>query len=194
MIFKISPIIINLGGVLNIFIFMYRGRYVNYFEIGNPRCGTKHPFIHYSLKHTGSNYIIYLDANNLYGGAMSEPMPYGDFKFEEVTSDLVNKILEHPEDSDIGYLLSCDLEYKDKKFTSRFPLAPEVIIPCMYDLNPNYQHPLNNFKPPTTEKLVCNVKDKVDYVIHYRNLQFYRKLGMAIKSVQLLILLKIFGS
>ena len=31
-----------------------------------------------------NNYILYLDANNLYGWAMSKPLPKGDFKWKSV--------------------------------------------------------------------------------------------------------------
>ena len=44
-----------------------------------------------------SNYIQYLDANNLYGWAMSQPLPTHDFKWlHDLTIDSVINILEHP--------------------------------------------------------------------------------------------------
>ena len=38
-------------------------------------------------------YINYLDMNNLYGGAMSEYLPYGCYKWVKVNNEVVNRIL-----------------------------------------------------------------------------------------------------
>ena len=58
-----------------------------------------------------TDYITYLDANNLYGSAQSEPLPVGDFRFltpEEISQlDLMNIA----EDSPTGYIIDCDLQY-----------------------------------------------------------------------------------
>ena len=35
-------------------------------------------------KNKPSTYIIYLDANNLYGWALSQPLPFGDYKYEKI--------------------------------------------------------------------------------------------------------------
>ena len=39
-------------------------------------------------------FITYLDMNNLYGGAMSEYLPYGGFKWDKVNEETVNRILK----------------------------------------------------------------------------------------------------
>ena len=51
------------------------------------------------------NYLLYLDANNLYGWAMAQPLPTGDFKREDLNYDWRNPL------KDRGYILECDLEY-----------------------------------------------------------------------------------
>ena len=58
-----------------------------------------------------SKYIMYLDANNLYGYAMSEPLPDGGFRFlteEEIAKFDLEAIDENSTD---GYILDVDLHY-----------------------------------------------------------------------------------
>lgn len=57
-----------------------------------------------------SSYITYLDANNLYGYAMQQKLPYKDFKWIDKSSLTVEQIVNY-KDEDIGYLLEVDLEY-----------------------------------------------------------------------------------
>jgi len=38
-------------------------------------------------------------------------------------------------------------------------------------------------KPPDSKKLLLTLEDKTNYVVHYRNLQFYLKQGVKLKSV-----------
>ena len=68
--------------------------------------------------------ILYIDANNLYGWAMSESIPYDEIKFEK--DICLNDILNTPDDSDIGYFIEVDLIYPDniKEKTKNFPFAP----------------------------------------------------------------------
>ena len=40
-----------------------------------------------------------------------------------------------------------------------------------------------NLNPPDCKKLVLILEDKNNYVVHYRNLQFYLKQGMKLKRV-----------
>ena len=47
-----------------------------------------------------------VDANNLYGYAMMQKLPYKNFEYS-VTS--LDKILNTPDDSDHGYYIVCDI-------------------------------------------------------------------------------------
>jgi len=73
-----------------------------------------------------TTYITYLDANNLYGAAQSEPLPIGDFRF--LTPDKLSTfdVMSIPEDSPTGYIVECDLKYPDglHDLHSDYPLAP----------------------------------------------------------------------
>ena len=52
-------------------------------------------------------YIIYLDANNLYGWAMIQPLPYGGFRLVE-PKHYAEKV------EGTGYIYEVDLEYPDE--------------------------------------------------------------------------------
>ena len=68
--------------------------------------------------------ILYVDANNLYGWAMSEPLPYDEIKFDNIVR--VEDILNTPDDNDIGYFVEVNLKYPDniKEKTKNFPFGP----------------------------------------------------------------------
>ncbi|GFT68116.1 hypothetical protein TNCV_5003331 [Trichonephila clavipes] len=107
-------------------------------------------------------YLMYLDANNLYGYAMSKHLPLKDFVWSD--NDLTEQdILNLSDESDVGYILEVDLEYPsdlhDKH--SDFPLAPE------------------NKPPPNCKehRLLTTLEPKTKYVLHYSNLKLYLKLG-----------------
>ncbi|XP_054712885.1 uncharacterized protein LOC129222404 [Uloborus diversus] len=112
-----------------------------------------------------SNYLMYLDANNLYGWAMSQYLPYGDFKWSQINID----VTQIPDDSDTGYILEVDLKYSKKlhKKHSDLPLAPENRIP----------------DGSSQSKLLTTLHDKKNYVIHYRNLKQCLEMGLKLKKI-----------
>lgn len=72
------------------------------------------------------SYIVYLDSNNLYGYAMSQPLPTGLMRWldeEEMERFNINEI---PSDAEKGYMLEVDLEYPQELHSSHnsYPLAP----------------------------------------------------------------------
>ena len=77
-------------------------------------------------KDTESSYLIYLDANNLYGWAMSQPLPKGRFKW--LKEDKWDDIFKNKKG--IRYFIECDLEYlKELHYLQNgYPLAPEKLI------------------------------------------------------------------
>ena len=55
-----------------------------------------------------TRYLQYLDANNLYGWAMSQPLPTRGFRWVEVKPDEISELVNH---SDKGYLPEVDVAY-----------------------------------------------------------------------------------
>ena len=126
--------------------------------------------------------ILYIDANNLYGHSMSQPLPYDEIKFDKNIK--LEDILNTPDDSDIGYFVEADLRYPDniKQRTKNFPFAPvnKKINPddfndYMKEIRPD------NYTP--TKELICDWSDKKNYLVHYRMLKFYVRHGMIVNKV-----------
>ena len=55
------------------------------------------------------NYIIYFDMNNLYGNAMSQYLPYADFKWVKNIDKIKQKLMNIKSNSTTGYILEADL-------------------------------------------------------------------------------------
>ena len=80
-------------------------------------------------KKAPSKYIMYLDANNLYGWAVSQYLPTGGFRW--LAEKEVNKIdlAKYEEDSKKGLILEVDLEYPPElhNLHNDYPLVPGKI-------------------------------------------------------------------
>ena len=133
-----------------------------------------------------SSHILYLDANNLYGWAMSQYLPTGGFRWVDDCQQLAKTIAEQPADGPEGYILEVDLEYPEDLHDahSAYPLAPERMMVQKKWMS-EYQHNLLGVgvAPTEVEKLVPNLRNKDRYVLHYRNLQLYMSLGMRLTKV-----------
>ena len=77
-----------------------------------------------------SSYLMHLDANNLYGWAMSQKLPVNGFKWVEKSrlsrfNDIFIK--NYNENSDKGYFLEVDIDYLTKLFNIHkyLPFLPE---------------------------------------------------------------------
>ena len=134
-----------------------------------------------------SKYIMYLDANNLYGWAMSQYLPTGGFKW--LTEKQINKIslAQYNEDSNKGLILEVDLEYPKElhDLHNDYPLGPEKVKVTDNMLSGYCKKIQNKFKISTglVHKLIPTLCDKEKYVLHYRNLQLYLDLGLKLKKV-----------
>ena len=134
-----------------------------------------------------NSYIMYLDANNLYGWAMSKPLPKSGFKWKRVMPT-EEEIMNKKENAKNGWILEVDLEYPAElhKEHNSYPLAPEKKVVKKENMS-DYQNNLIkelNLKIPNSKKLLLTLEDKKDYVVHYENLKFYLKQGMKLKRVK----------
>ena len=109
-------------------------------------------------------YIQYLDANNLYGCAMSQPLPVGKFKW--LSEDEIKYYMKNP--SKIrSCTLEVDLEYPEElhDLHNDFSLAPEIV-----EVN-------------DTKKLIAHLGNRKNYVLHHKALHCYSKYGMKLTKI-----------
>ena len=133
------------------------------------------------IKTRDSNkFIMYLDANNLYGLSMSKPLPYKNFKWSDDLTLDPNNLQTGIYEVDI-YIPE---ELHDK--FKYYPLAPEIKnIP--EDMLSEYQKCLNdklNIKyNEKDKKLILDLLLKKNYKVYYKNLEYYLKLGLKVTKV-----------
>ena len=87
------------------------------------------------------------------------------------------------EDAHTGYILEVDMKYPDHLHESHndYPLVPESLIITRNILSAFCE----SFCQKHLEgcKLVPNLHDKSNYVVHYRNLLFCVQLGMIVTKI-----------
>ena len=98
-----------------------------------------------------TTYLQYLDANNLYGWAMSQPLLTGVFKWTDVNPIEISKLATR---TDKGYLLEVDVSYPKELHN------PHNDLPFMCE-----RMEINGL-----ERLVPNLRDKKSYIIHIQAL------------------------
>ena len=104
-------------------------------------------------------YIMYLDANNLYGWAMCKKLAVRDFAW--MSQEELENWKETP------CILEVDLEYPKQLHDSHneYPLAPERL------------------KIGQVDKLIQNLYNKKKYVVHYENLKQYLDMGLKLTKI-----------
>ena len=119
-------------------------------------------------KNIESLFTEYLDANNLYGWAMSKNLPVNGFKWvkqEELSKFSKDFIKNYDKNSDKGYFIEVDIDYPKELLNLHedLPFLPETK------------------KVNKVEKLICSVEDKEKYVIHIRALEQALNHGLVLK-------------
>ena len=108
--------------------------------------------------------LQYLDANNLYGWAMSQPLPTRGFCWVDVKPDEISELANNNEK---GYLLEVDVAYPRElhNYHNDLPFVCERMV-------------INGM-----EKLVPNLYYKKRYVIHIRALDQAIKHGLVLERI-----------
>ena len=118
-------------------------------------------------KNKPSKYLMYLDANNLYGCAMSEKLPTHGFKW--LTGGEMEKIYENRHNlNKMPCILEVDLEYPENlhDLHNDYPFCPEK-VKCKNGV----------------EKLIPNLRNKKKYVLHYKNLIQCLDMGLKVTHI-----------
>ena len=94
---------------------------------------------------------------------------------------------KHSSNSSKGYVLEVALEYPKelRELHNDYPIAPDK-IEIKREMLSDYQLKIvDHFKIPigNVKKLVPNFFDKEKYVIHYKNIQLYLRLGLTLKKI-----------
>ena len=140
-----------------------------------------------------SSYIIYLDANNLYGWAMSQSLPYGHFQWEENPERWVTFDWTSLQDTDgCGNIVECDLEYPLELHDHHndYPMAPERVninVEMLSETQVEISRHYNQSRAQRNVKLVPNLMKKEKYTVHYLNLKFYLEHGMKLTKLHRII-------
>ena len=112
-----------------------------------------------------TNYLQYLDANNLYGWAMCQPLPTRGFRWVDIKPDKISKLAKCKSK---GYLLEVDVRYPKE----------------LYNSHNNLPFMCEKMKISGVEKLIPNLYYKKRYVIHIRALEQALKHGWVLERIR----------
>ena len=119
-----------------------------------------------------SSYIQYLDANNLYGKAMTEKLSGRGFRWMDDISRMDEDFVRgYDKNDNKGYILEVGVDYSNElqNLHSGLLFLPERMV-------------INN-----TKKLVCNLDDKNNYVVHINVLKQALDHGLKLRKVNRVI-------
>ena len=184
---KMTNIKLELMTDIDMFQFIEKGMRGGVSYIANQYGNANNKYMKEYDEKAPSKYIMYLDANNLYGWAMSQYLPTGNFKW--MTDKEISKIDlgKYKADGKKGLILEVDLEYPQElhDIHNDYPVAPEKVNISNNMLSAYCKKIAEkyNISIGLVSKLISTLRDKKEYVLHYRNLQLYLDLGLKIKKV-----------
>ena len=122
-----------------------------------------------------SSYIQYLDANNLYGWAMSKKLPTNGFKWinnnemaEPSAKNVINEdfLKNYNENNDKGYILEVDVKYPKR----------------LHELHSDLPFLSERMEVNRCKKLICNLFNNKKYVAHINALKQALNHGLKLKK------------
>ena len=118
------------------------------------------------------SYNQYWDVNNLYGWTMSQKLLVNNFERITDTSQFNEDFIKnYNEESDEGYFLEVDVQYLEK----------------LHELHNDLPFLSKRMKIVKVEKLVGNLHDKTEYIIHIMNLKQTVNHGLVLKKLHRII-------
>ena len=98
------------------------------------------------------------------------------------------------EKSLIRYFLEVDLQYPDELYEvhNDYPVALKKLA-VSSDMGSNYCKKIADkyeIKVGDVKKLIPNLGNKTNYVVHYRNIQLYLSLGMKLTKIHIVLKFK----
>ena len=156
---KLTKVKLELLTDINMLLMFEQGVRGGVSQISTRYAEANNPYMKKYDPNKPKKYIIYLDRNNLYGEAMSKPLPtHGfDWLLEEDYKNWRN----------IPCILEVELEYPEHlhDLHNDYPLAPERLV-------------VNK-----VEKLIPNLKNKTKYIVHRETLKLYESLGLKVTKI-----------
>ena len=125
---------------------------------------------------------------------MIEDLPHSSFKFLSEEEIDVFDLDSIPENSPIGYILEVDLKYCGElhDLHNDYPLCPDK-TEVNYDMLLRYCKDIADWcgiKVGGVKNLIPNLGDKIEYVVRYKNLQYYLSLGMKLVKIHRILKFK----
>ena len=111
-----------------------------------------------------TNYLQYLNINNLYGWVMSQPLTTGGFKWVDIKPDKISELAKRKSK---GYLLEVDVRYPRE----------------LHDSHNDLPFMCERMKTNGVEKLIPNLYDKKRYLIHITALDKALRHGLVLERI-----------
>ena len=184
---KMTGIELELISDVEMHLFIEKGMHGGISYIEKRYCRENNKYVKGYDASSDNSFIMYFDANNLYGWAMMQYLLYGGFRWmnKEEINDF--SLVSCDNCSCEGYVLEVELEYPGglHNFHNDYPVASEK-LKVQRNMLSKYCSDVaekNEIKVGNVNKLILNLRDKEKYVVHYRNLQLYVLLGIKVLKI-----------